>query len=430
MPREPEREYNYPSDDHDIVEHDIPLPALPGNGNDSDDDDNEDAGDENEEDVNGNGAQVGNDKIVYNIPLPNIEDMPVNVRGRYESSDDGDDVAAVSEKDTAVHFCVNLEGDGSWIDMFIASAVTTWLPHFSIYLFVGLFVYRPAYWPYWAVLYIITHFQLQWPDTVRKWMNVRVLNGLASLYPLTVVSEQTDLSADTQRIFAVHPHGLVFNSVVLTNALAHYENSPLFCDHPVYIIAAEVVRWFPFLPTIFSSMGRFALASRATLLDLLAKKHSCIVMPGGVDEAVYGSSLEERISATGHYGLAYVAIAANVPVIPAYVFGDLLLVDSYPRCLHRFICWLRRHGIAPFGSPIMPLGRYGVLPVPRNVPVKIVFGEPFYPRPGADATSAECRREWAEDLETRVTKLYEQHRVGSSCEDRPLVLDNYKRKTA
>jgi len=128
-----------------------------------------------------------------------------------------------------------------------------------------------------------------------------------------------------------------------------------------------------------------ALASGAVAGDpdtaerLLADGNLVIVMPGGAPEAFKSSAAAYQLYWGKRLGFARLAIAAQVPVIPAACIGIDELFD---------IPWdMFEAGRKVFGVRSLPLGiAWGLGPgIPRRIPLTQYIGEPLHSELPAEA---------------------------------------------
>jgi hypothetical protein len=299
-----------------------------------------------------------------------------------------------------------------------ATFCSNWLPYGGVYLTLfGMWCFWPDYSIGWMLFMISTSVCIANPTSLRVFLSNWMIRGVAYWHPLSCTVEHM-LPPSQQRILAVHPHGISLHSAQLTAALAQEPNVPTFTPRETECAVATLVFFWP--GGCFSRASyRVVRAKMHSLRQSLRSMYNLMILPGGALESAAACSEREEVLVRDRFGLAKLALEADVPIIPVYVFGDLLMWDSYPRWLWRFFRTLFALLRIPLGSPIIPLGRFG-LPLPRDVPIHVVYGPPVTLPEGNYETMDDKVQTLAVVYEKAVCDLYKRHATDSMYKDRPL----------
>ncbi|HVW24462.1 MAG TPA: 1-acyl-sn-glycerol-3-phosphate acyltransferase [Polyangiaceae bacterium] len=151
---------------------------------------------------------------------------------------------------------------------------------------------------------------------------------------------------------------------------------------PVWALGEHAWWKVPFLRRLAAATGTVD-GTPANLDRLLQRDQLVLVLPGGLREAVKPRELRYRLLWGHRYGFVRAAIRNQTPLVPLAAIGAddafELIGDAYRRGER----WLHR------GSLPIPRSRR-LLPIPRMVQLRYVFGEPIPPRFGADEAENEA----------------------------------------
>ncbi|CAI5474275.1 unnamed protein product [Closterium sp. Yama58-4] len=232
-----------------------------------------------------------------------------------------------------------------------------------------------------------------------------VREGHASLYP-----------ASQRYIFTYHPHGL------LPAMMAWFFRTGAWAAllpgiRPVALVASVLFR-VPLLRQL-ALWGGLREVSRQGFAAAIQDQQAAILCPGGQSELSYHTASSERVVVlcARKVGFVRMALDTRSMLVPVFCFGEAALFDNLfdMPSLQRFT--YRRFG---FPIPFLPIGLFGLLPLPRTSPVTLVVGRPFDPaallpaplQPGEQSSvSAEQLCTIRDRYYEEVHALFERHKA-------------------
>lgn len=204
---------------------------------------------------------------------------------------------------------------------------------------------------------------------------------------------------DAQYCFVEFPHGVF--------PLAGQMHAAIWTrlhSRRLTLMAADVLFYIP-LWRHYMSVGGCAPATRPVFHRALERGECVGVHAGGIAEMFVCEKDREVIVLRRRRGFVRIAVEHGVPLVPVYHFGNSRLLTLGPRWLQKVSRRLRM-------SLGMVYGRLG-LPLPRQMPVWTVVGEPVDVGPPT-ARSTPGFDEQVEAVHARfsaaIEKLYYEHR--------------------
>ncbi|GJP48166.1 hypothetical protein CLOM_g7441 [Closterium sp. NIES-68] len=241
-----------------------------------------------------------------------------------------------------------------------------------------------------------------------------VREGDASLYP-----------ADQRYIFTYHPHGLI------PAIMAWFFHTSAWAAllpgiRPVALVASVLFR-VPLLRQL-CLWGGLREVSREGFKAAIHDQQAAIVCPGGQSELSYHGASSERVVVlcARKVGFVRMAVETRSLLVPIFCFGEAALFDNifHMPSLQRFT--YRRFG---FPIPFLPIGLFGLLPLPRTAPVTLVVGRPFDPTAMLPTSLDPGKPMPLEHLQAirdryyeEVQALFERHKARWGMEDVQLEL--------
>jgi len=217
-------------------------------------------------------------------------------------------------------------------------------------------------------------------------------------------------------VFAFHPHGVQpFTTCWIQLSRAWREGvgkGQRFC-----VMTASVMHYVPLMRDILQWLGGREVSKEA-ISFALSRQESVLLVPGGQQEMMESQSQMGEIRIiTKHVGFIRLALQTGAPLVPVLSFGEVEIMDfvRYPR-LQRF--FITRIGIP---VPFFPYGLFG-FPIPRPVPVTVVFGRPILVERVEEPTQEEVRKLSKKYFES-IQEVFDKNKAGAlGHENHRLVL--------
>jgi diacylglycerol O-acyltransferase 2, plant len=300
------------------------------------------------------------------------------------------------------------------------------LPAVCCYLF-----WRTPAWPAWVFLtgvyylYVLLTFRGTPEVTGHRYLGKELRLGSFSLYSFLDGIEKyfegkliSDGKLDPKQpyLFAFHPHGVQPFTVMWIQLSRQWREHEAFRDMRFSVMTASVMHYVPLMRDILQWMGGREV-SRQSIERALRTKESILLVPGGQSEMMVSQSNVGRIRiVTYHTGFIKIALQNGVPLVPVLSFGEMEVMDfvRLPLCQEFFIS---RIGIP---VPFFPYGLVG-FPIPRPVPVTVVFGKPLPVKKIADPSPADIQAV-ADKYFKRIREIFDRYKVQAGCPEHELEL--------
>jgi 1-acyl-sn-glycerol-3-phosphate acyltransferase len=177
------------------------------------------------------------------------------------------------------------------------------------------------------------------------------------------------------------------------------------------------MHYVPLMRDILQWLGGREVSKEA-ISYALSRQESVLLVPGGQQEMMESQSQMGEIRIiTKHVGFIRLALQTGAPLVPVLSFGEVEVMDfvRYPR-LQRF--FITRIGIP---VPFFPYGLFG-FPIPRPVPVTVVFGRPIVVDKVEEPTQEEVRKLAKKYFES-IQEVFDKNKAGAlGHENHRLVL--------
>ncbi|CAM9612232.1 unnamed protein product [Ectocarpus sp. 4 AP-2014] len=180
--------------------------------------------------------------------------------------------------------------------------------------------------------------------------------------------EPSKMTGEETFVFGLHPHGVLSDYRILLDGVTA-KNFPKLRSWRA--LAASVLFKFPVCREL-TLWSHCIDAGRATAQYALGRGHSLFIVVGGEHEQILGEFGKEVLYLKNRMGFVKLALRNGVPLVPAYVFGanDTFRTSNFLRKARLTIVQSLRIALPLFW------GRFG-LPIPREVPIRVVFGAPL-----------------------------------------------------
>eukprot|EP00803_Ostreobium_quekettii_P005722 evm.model.scf_27.11 EVM.evm.TU.scf_27.11 scf_27:83458-88282(-) len=258
---------------------------------------------------------------------------------------------------------------------------TVWLFIFSsLPLTVSLTVWVAVMVPYYA----FTTYGRPRQTGCRKWSwfqkwatdNIAGLEALFGTISVTsAVASRPD--PNLRYIFGYHPHGLYPSGAAFMTLTKDFRDK--WPGIQPVTLAASAMFSAPIYRDMLSWLG-YRDVSRSSFEAALQEDRSVLICPGGQEELVEAyrafHSPSELVLCTRHKGFCRIAIEQQACLVPTLALGELFTLSNlldWPQMQRK------TYKLLGFPVPYLVVGRWGLSPLPRKVPLKFFVGEPIAP---------------------------------------------------
>lgn len=168
---------------------------------------------------------------------------------------------------------------------------------------------------------------------------------------------------------------------------------------PVWALGEHLWWKLPFVRTLATAVGTVD-GNAENVNALLSREQLVLVLPGGLREAVKPRELRYQLLWGHRFGFIRAAIENQAPIVPLACIGSDDLFDFVGNAEQRGLRWLRRSGV-PIPLPAR------LLPIPRFVKLRYIFGEPIPPPPREQLRDETALRRYRHEVEGALHELIE-----------------------
>ncbi|KAI8622234.1 diacylglycerol acyltransferase [Chytriomyces sp. MP71] len=241
-------------------------------------------------------------------------------------------------------------------------------------------------------------------------------NGIARRMPLwkecadyfpMALHKTVDLQPGKPYVFGYHPHGVIGLGVVISIASDALGVKKLFPGVSIHPGTLDINFQVPISRDVLLSLG-FVSCNESALDAVLDNGDSVLLAVGGAAESMNAAPGTNRLTLDSRMGFVRLALKHGAGLVPIFGFGESDIFEQVDNHEGTWVRWFQEtfKDVTTF-SPLLPYGRYGILPYRR--PITVVVGAPIDVPKIQNPTEFEVRKYHRQYVDA-LKRLYHSHK--------------------
>ncbi|XP_010270587.1 PREDICTED: diacylglycerol O-acyltransferase 2-like [Nelumbo nucifera] len=326
--------------------------------------------------------------------------MPETIGDREKSVNAGDEPTVIQRKESSL------------LQMVTALALLLGPLHLVVALiFMACFLPNYLAFSIFVLLLFFTVLPINDESKLGRTLAWYICYHCCAYFPVTLhVEDIKAFESKRAYVFGYEPHSVFPIGVVSLVDFTEFMHLP-----KIKLLASSAIFYTPFLRHIWTWLG-ITPATKRNFTSLLEAGHSCIVVPGGVQEACLMKHGSEIVFVKARKGFIRIAIQTGRPLVPVFCFGQTDVFKWWQPSgkLYRRLCRVIKF------TPIIFWGTFGS-PLPYRRPMHVVVGRPIKLKRNPQPTMEEVNEVHSQFV-AALEELFAKHKARVGHADRQLTV--------